>query len=615
MGFAPGSRAQQGPSLRVLTDDADLYAPSAIVRASGDVEELNGRAGLRLLRTHPALVNWVRTFLGTTMMTAQFFCEVDADVWLRVRIDRQDASLREPEAVVTLIHEKPPYGLTHREVDVLTLMTGGLSNREIAARLVTGTRTIATHVEHIFEKTEVSSRAAAAVLATEQGILRLPIPGGAAGISLTIARLDQSAPAVPVISRTARSDVPATRLGRRPYTIGSVFPLHGPASADGIEMRNGSALAIAEIASSGGIAGRPIRQVVVDTDIFSPDGIRKAFAALVDAEVDAITAGYFFAEDEARELAADYGAPFLHAMTSEAQVQHVRDSGDTYGRIFQVCPSEVHYGNGFIRFLDDLVGSRQWVPPNRRLAFIETPVPGGLMANKSTFDNAERSGWTIERCDLVPTIGADWDGVVAGLRQMEPAAILIAQFLPGELAAFLRRLALERMDALVYAVYAPSIPDFLRLAGDAAEGLLWSTMSGTYSDPFAMSFNHRYGQAFGQPPGRSNAGIAYDEVHLLANAWAAVGNPRNFDAVAAQLRRATYRGVNGSYSLDNGGQCGLAYPDVTLDPSLGQAHLVFQIQAGEHRILSPLPYAEARFRSPDSIPPASTHVDERRNYA
>jgi branched-chain amino acid transport system substrate-binding protein len=155
----------------------------------------------------------------------------------------------------------------------------------------------------------------------------------------------------------------------------------------------------------------------------------------------------------------------------------------------------------------------------------------------------------------------------------------------------------------------------MNLAGAAAEGLLWSTVSGTYSDPFAMSFNHRYGQAFGQPPGRSNAGIAYDAVHLLANAWAAVGNPRNFEAVAAQLRRATYRGVNGSYSLDNGGQCGLAYPDVTLDPSLGQAHLVFQIQGRDHRILSPLPYAEARFRLPEWIPPTGLHQKDGRNYA
>jgi branched-chain amino acid transport system substrate-binding protein len=56
--------------------------------------------------------------------------------------------------------------------------------------------------------------------------------------------------------------------------------------------------------------------------------------------------------------------------------------------------------------------------------------------------------------------------------------------------------------------------------------------------------------------------------------------------------------VNGSYCLDNPGQSGLAYPDVTLDPSLGQAQLVFQVQQGGHKILSPAPYAESEYRKP-----------------
>ena len=53
-----------------------------------------------------------------------------------------------------------------------------------------------------------------------------------------------------------------------------------------------------------------------------------------------------------------------------------------------------------------------------------------------------------------------------------------------------------------------------------------------------------------------------------------------------------------SYYLDNAGQSGLGFPDVTRDPSLGQAHLVFQVQNGTHRIISPQPYAESTFRVP-----------------
>jgi branched-chain amino acid transport system substrate-binding protein len=290
-------------------------------------------------------------------------------------------------------------------------------------------------------------------------------------------------------------------------------------------------------------------------------------------------------------------------MTSESQVERVRESPETYGHIFQVCPSEAHYGRGFIRFLDDALATGRWQPANRRLVFLETPVPSGQMTNELTIESAERSGWTIDRCEIVPTVGAHWDAVVSLLDRVEPAAVMITQFLPGELAAFQRCFAAKQRPTLVYAVYTPSIPQFLDEAGRQAEGLVWSTVTGTYSDPLAARFNGRYTKAYGRPPGRSHAGIAYDEVHLLAHAWASVANPRSFTAVAQHLRETTHRGVNGSYFLENAGQCGLSYPDVTLDPSIGQAHLVFQIQDGEHRILSPPPYAEASFRLPPWMVP------------
>ncbi|MGZ4153919.1 MAG: ABC transporter substrate-binding protein, partial [Actinomycetota bacterium] len=110
---------------------------------------------------------------------------------------------------------------------------------------------------------------------------------------------------------------------------------------------------------------------------------------------------------------------------------------------------------------------------------------------------------------------------------------------------------------------------------------------------------------FGRVPGRSHAGITYDEVHLLAGAWASVGSPRDFDGVATHLRHGAYRGVNGAYFFDDA-QGALSYPDTTPDPSLGQAHLVFQVQDGEHRVLAPTPYVQASFRSPSWLAAAAT---------
>ena len=50
--------------------------------------------------------------------------------------------------------------------------------------------------------------------------------------------------------------------------------------------------------------------------------------------------------------------------------------------------------------------------------------------------------------------------------------------------------------------------------------------------------------------------------------------------------------------LANAGQSALAYPLATPDPSIGMAHLVFQIQDNRQRIVHPAPYTEARFRRP-----------------
>jgi len=65
-----------------------------------------------------------------------------------------------------------PVGLTEREVEVLRLLSRGLSNKQIAAALVISPRTVEHHVQHIYTKIEASTRAAAAMFAMEHGLLR-----------------------------------------------------------------------------------------------------------------------------------------------------------------------------------------------------------------------------------------------------------------------------------------------------------------------------------------------------------------------------------------------------------------------------------------------------------
>jgi HD-GYP domain-containing protein (c-di-GMP phosphodiesterase class II) len=64
-----------------------------------------------------------------------------------------------------------PAGLSQREAEVLVLVARGLSNRQIADRLVVSPRTAEHHVQHIYGKIGASSRAAAALFAMEHGLV------------------------------------------------------------------------------------------------------------------------------------------------------------------------------------------------------------------------------------------------------------------------------------------------------------------------------------------------------------------------------------------------------------------------------------------------------------
>jgi HD-GYP domain-containing protein (c-di-GMP phosphodiesterase class II) len=65
-----------------------------------------------------------------------------------------------------------PAQLSEREVEVLCLLARGLSNKEIGSRLFISAKTVQHHVAHIYQKTGVSTRAAAALFAVENDLVK-----------------------------------------------------------------------------------------------------------------------------------------------------------------------------------------------------------------------------------------------------------------------------------------------------------------------------------------------------------------------------------------------------------------------------------------------------------
>ena len=97
-------------------------------------------------------------------------------VWLLPTMYRDILLLREVDGTTKLETLKPPLppellGLSRREAEVLVWVAQGKTNGEIAAILGLSPRTVQKHTEHIYQKLEVSNRAAAII----QAIAFLPL--------------------------------------------------------------------------------------------------------------------------------------------------------------------------------------------------------------------------------------------------------------------------------------------------------------------------------------------------------------------------------------------------------------------------------------------------------
>jgi len=97
----------------------------------------------------------------------------DADVVLVAHGHPASTGHPERSEGSVLAVEQEPVSLTNREREILALLADGLGNKQIAARLGISSNTVKTHLELLFERLGVSSRAEAVAVGVRRGLLLL----------------------------------------------------------------------------------------------------------------------------------------------------------------------------------------------------------------------------------------------------------------------------------------------------------------------------------------------------------------------------------------------------------------------------------------------------------
>jgi branched-chain amino acid transport system substrate-binding protein len=428
----------------------------------------------------------------------------------------------------------------------------------------------------------------------------------------TACQATPTAPAAPVTEEAAPTEAPAVEApteapieaptvveAKRDINVCAVVPVSGFIAADGIEMRNGVLMAVDEINEElGGLCGHKLKFIEVDDVDSVGDQVTTAFNRAIDVEkADVIFSGYHLTSAPEFDICANAGVLYYNNNTQKAWTDRYASDPEKYWSIFQTDPNDEWYGGGFARYLNNLVDSGAYTPEAKTASILHGDDTYSTFIGTTFNDMAKELGWEILMKDTF-TVGnvADWGPMLSKVRDNPPAILFSVTYNPADNAALAKQWAANPLPALLYQQYGPSVPEYFDLAGEAANGILWATVLGFLPDAIGQDFLKRYKAKFDMDSGWANAPGGYDQVWVWAKAVALAGDPFDYRKIADLTNKSITRGVTGSQSyVDHGSQC---YPWQTPDSSLGQAHIIVQIQDMEHKLVFPDPYTTSEFQLP-----------------
>jgi branched-chain amino acid transport system substrate-binding protein len=343
----------------------------------------------------------------------------------------------------------------------------------------------------------------------------------------------------PLLPACKRQDQTGQLQDRTTIKIGYYGDLSGPTYNFGESAKNGLIMAADEINGLGGIDGRKI-DVVIEDDQGSPERAAKLASKLInqDKVIAVVAGGISGASLAAAPRAQALKIPFITTSSTDPAVTRTGDY------IFRVCYIDPFQGEVMAKFAANQLKARKAAvmvdfnnPYSRGLSeFFELSFTklGGQIVSKQSYAQGD----------------PDYKGQLSTIRVAEPDVIYIPGYYGdvGIIAKQARQLGLTQP---LLGGDGWDAPELWQLGGDALNN---SFITSHYSvgdpAPPIQKFVHDYKQLYGNLDPDSHAALAYDAMHVVAEAIQRAGTTDAVKLREALAQTKNFPGVTGMISMN-----------------------------------------------------------------
>jgi branched-chain amino acid transport system substrate-binding protein len=318
---------------------------------------------------------------------------------------------------------------------------------------------------------------------------------------------------------------------------------------------------------------------------------------LIGAGVNAVITGYDDGGVDTKVFGA-FDIPYLHGNAMTLCTKPVAENMDKYWNVFQYMYNDVAYGVDAAKYLFETGKQMGWTAPNKKIAIIKVDYAYNIMPADKFADITEKDGYQVVVNETVPFGMADWGSILSKIESKEPAYVTFWHLDPTDAARFIKQFSEyfgdDGLNAQVYMQYTPSVPEFIQLAGKAAEGVIW--VGGAYG--FGQKYEDykkRWVKKFKSEPAGLYAEATRDAFEIWAAAVEKAGCYDCYKEISDNIRASKYEGLCATYVFDPKDQSILQTDDT-------MPLVWFQIQDGKNVRMRPAKYDEGKpYRLPSWI--------------